>query len=56
MSNILIINAGKTFAHSKGALNISLTEVGDTFLRDAGHSVRVTNIEQGYDIEAEIQS
>jgi putative NADPH-quinone reductase len=42
MSNILIINAGKTFAHSKGALNISLTEVADSFLRDAGHRVRVT--------------
>lgn len=56
MSKILIINAGKTFAHSKGALNISLTEVADSFLRDAGHDVRVTNIEQGYDVADEVQS
>lgn len=56
MSNILIINAGKSFGHSKGVLNSSLTEVADTFLRDAGHSVRVTHIEAGYDIEAEVES
>lgn len=56
MSNILIINAGKAFGHSKGVLNGSLVEVADSFLRDAGHSVRVTQIEAGYDIEAEVES
>lgn len=56
MSNILIINAGKTFAHSKGALNISLTELADTFLREAGHNVRVTTLEDGYDVQTEIES
>lgn len=56
MSNILIINAGKTFAHSKGALNNSLTDVASSFLRDAGHDVRVTVLEEGYDVQTEIDS
>lgn len=56
MSNILIINAGKTFAHSKGALNNSLTEVATSFLRDKGHDVRVTVLEDGYDVQTEIES
>jgi NADPH dehydrogenase (quinone) len=56
MSNILIINAGKTFAHSKGALNISLTQLGESVLREAGHNVRVTTLEDGYDIQTEIES
>ena len=41
MSNILIINGAKEFAHSKGQLNDTLTEVADGFLRDAGHDVKV---------------
>lgn len=56
MSNILIINGGKTFAHSKGALNTSLTDVAYSFLRDNGHDVRVTHIEQGYDTKTEVES
>src|SRR5476649_1377744 len=56
MSNILIINAGKPFAHSKGALNNSLTEVASSFLRDAGHDVRVTVLEEGSDVQTEIES
>ncbi|MFZ4833075.1 NAD(P)H-dependent oxidoreductase [Rouxiella sp. Mn2063] len=56
MSNILIVNAGKVFAHSKGELNTSLALLADEHLRAAGHQVRVTHVDQGYDIETEIQS
>ena len=36
MSNILIINGAKKFAHSNGQLNDTLTEVADgTLLADA---------------------
>jgi len=56
MSNILIVNAGKVFAHSKGELNTSLASLADEHLRAAGHNVRVTHVDQGYDIETEIQS
>lgn len=34
MSNILIINGAKKFAHSNGQLNDTLTEVADGTLRD----------------------
>lgn len=35
MSNILIINGAKKFAHSNGQLNDTLTEVADGLLRKA---------------------
>jgi len=54
MQKIFIINAGKKFAHSLGALNNTLTDVATDFLTDAGHQVRVTAVDQGYDIEQEI--
>ncbi|ASY75679.1 NAD(P)H-dependent oxidoreductase [Pectobacterium polaris] len=56
MQNILLINAGKSFAHSKGELNQTLTDVAANFLRDKGHDVRVTIVDNGYDIEQEIQN
>ncbi|WP_350315769.1 NAD(P)H-dependent oxidoreductase [Pectobacterium aroidearum] len=56
MQNILLIDAGKSFAHSKGELNHTLTEVAASFLRDKGHDVRVTIVDSGYDIEQEIQN
>ncbi|GKW25539.1 NAD(P)H-dependent oxidoreductase [Pectobacterium polonicum] len=56
MQNILLINAGKSFAHSKGELNHTLTDVAASFLRDKGHDVRVTVVDNGYDIEQEIQN
>ncbi|GKW08248.1 NAD(P)H-dependent oxidoreductase [Pectobacterium carotovorum] len=56
MQNILLINAGKSFAHSKGELNHTLTDAAASFLRDKGHDVRVTVVDNGYDIEQEIQN
>ncbi|MBS0969086.1 flavodoxin family protein [Chimaeribacter arupi] len=56
MSTILILNAAKEFAHSKGALNNTMTDVAASFLRDSGHEVRVVNIDQGYDVQAEVEN
>lgn len=56
MSNVLIINAMKEFAHSKGALNLTLTNVAADFLRESGHQVKITTVDQGYDIESEIEN
>ncbi|KML70683.1 NAD(P)H-dependent oxidoreductase [Pectobacterium peruviense] len=56
MQNILLIDAGKSFAHSKGELNHTLTDVAASFLRDKGHDVRVIAVDNGYDIEKEIQN
>ncbi|MBA0175492.1 NAD(P)H-dependent oxidoreductase [Pectobacterium carotovorum] len=56
MQNILLINAGKSFAHSKGELNHTLADAAASFLRDKGHDVRMTVVDNGYDIEQEIQN
>lgn len=56
MSNVLIINAMKEFAHSKGALNLTLTNVAAEFLQENGHQVKITTVDQGYDIESEIEN
>ena len=47
MSNVLIINAMKEFAHSKGALNRTLTDVAAGFLQENGHEVRITTVDEG---------
>lgn len=56
MSNILIINGAKKFAHSNGQLNDTLTEVADGTLRDLGHDVRIVRAESDYDVKAEVQN
>ncbi|AJI96113.1 flavodoxin-like fold family protein [Yersinia ruckeri] len=56
MSNILIINAMKEFAHSKGELNHTLTTEAVECLQELGHQVKITVVDQGYDIETEIEN
>ncbi|MGR5173540.1 NAD(P)H-dependent oxidoreductase [Vibrio owensii] len=55
MSNVLIVNGGKKFAHSAGALNNSLVELAESYLTELNHSVKVTEVDNGYDIETEIE-
>lgn len=55
MSKIFIIDAGKAFAHSKGELNHTLTDVAANWLREAGHQVEVTAVDKGYVVADEIQ-
>lgn len=55
MKKILILDGGKVFAHSKGALNKTMTSVAEQRLLELGHDVKVTTIDAGYDIEAEIE-
>ena len=55
MNNILIINAMKKFAHSNGELNLTLHHAAADFLRQVGHQVKETIVDQGYDIEEEIE-
>jgi modulator of drug activity B len=54
MQRILIVNAGKSFGHSKGQLNRTLSDVAEETLRSQGHTVQVSHIDQGYDVEAEV--
>jgi len=55
MRKILIVNGGKQYAHSKGSLNKSLTDLATRYLTEQGHDVKVTEIDKGYDIEVEIE-
>ena len=55
MSNILIINGAKTFAHSNGELNDTLAELAKTVLGELGHSVQITRADSLYDADEEVQ-
>ena len=56
MQKVYIINEGKSFAHSRGKLNATLTEVARELLVTKGHEVKVINIDNGYEVKAEIQN
>ncbi|MCK9782882.1 MULTISPECIES: NAD(P)H-dependent oxidoreductase [Enterobacterales] len=53
--NILLINGGQNFGHSAGRLNRTLHDIASEHLVTLGHSVKETQIEEGYDIEEEIE-
>lgn len=55
MSNILIINGAKVFAHSYGDLNNTLTDLALQTLNTMGHQVKVTCVDDGYNIQDEIE-
>ncbi|AVZ84788.1 NAD(P)H-dependent oxidoreductase [Acinetobacter sp. WCHA45] len=55
MSNILIINGAKQFAHSNGELNDTLTDFSESHLKTLGHTIQVTRTDSDYDIQAEIE-
>jgi len=55
MKNILLINGKKEFGHSKGALNQYMNDLAEAELKNIGHSVQVTVVDDGYDIEKEIE-
>lgn len=55
MSNILIINGGKTFAHSKGELNDTLTQVAEQHLLELGHQVQITRADSEYSPAEEVE-
>ena len=53
--NILLLNGGKHFGHSAGRLNQTLHQTAKEVLSANGHQVKETVIDEGYDIEAEIE-
>lgn len=55
MSNILIINGGKKFAHSNGQLNNTLTEAAEVALSELGHHIQVTRADSEYDASEEVE-
>lgn len=55
MSNILIINGAKQFAHSNGQLNDTLTDFSVAHLQHLGHVVQVSRADQAYDAAQEVE-
>lgn len=55
MSKILLINSMKKFAHSNGELNQTLHNVAVDCLTQAGHQVKETTVDHGYDIKEEVE-
>jgi modulator of drug activity B len=52
---ILLINGGKSFAHSAGRYNDTLHNLAVGHLSELGHTIQETVIESGYDVKAEVQ-
>lgn len=55
MSNILIINGHKQYPFAEGRLNRTLTELAQKTLTELRHTVRVTSVEDGWDVETELE-
>lgn len=55
MMNILLLDGGKTFGHSKGQLNHTLHATARETLTQLGHHIQETVIDDGYDVHAEIE-
>ncbi|AJI73641.1 modulator of drug activity B [Francisella tularensis subsp. novicida GA99-3548] len=55
MKKILLINGKKEFGHSKGALNQYLNDIAYDHLKSLGHDVKLTIVDDGYNIDDEIQ-
>lgn len=53
--NILLLDGGKTFGHSDGRLNHTLHEIAKEELEKLGHSVKETVIDEGYEVEQEVE-
>lgn len=54
MTKILIINSMKSFAHSGGRLNMTLTQVAADYLKEKGHDVQITVVDEGYNVGVEV--
>ena len=56
MRNILIINAHQKYPFAEGRLNGTLVRTADEVLTEAGHSTRVVTVEEGWDVERELEN
>lgn len=56
MKNILIINAHQKYPFAEGRLNESLVSRATEQLQAKGHEVRLVEIENGWDVDAELES
>ena len=56
MSNILIINAHHHYSFAPGRLNGSLVALADELLRARGHTTRIVTVDDGWDVEEELEN
>jgi modulator of drug activity B len=56
MQNIFIINGGQHFAHSGGKFNNTLTTWTSEFLEEAECNYRITNVNDDFDAEQEVEN
>ena len=56
MSKILIINAHHAYPFAEGRLNGSLVQMADEILKSKGHETRVVKVDDGYDVEQELEN
>jgi len=55
MSNILIINAHHYYPFAEGRLNGTLVQMADELLTAKGHSTRITKVDDGWEVEQELE-
>jgi modulator of drug activity B len=55
MKKILLLNGAKKFAHSDGRYNQTLHDTALAFFDRNGFDVKVTHIDEGYDVAEEVQ-
>ena len=56
MSNVLIINAHKSYPFSEGRLNATLVNIASEILTSKGHEVRVIDIDEDIDVPTELEN
>lgn len=52
---VLLIDGAKAFAGTRGKLNDTMCEIAKTTLKEFGHEMQETRIDDGYDVDAEVQ-
>lgn len=55
MKKVLLLDGGKQFAHSEGRYNSTLHETALQVLDHAGFELKTTRIDEGYDIQEEVE-
>ncbi|EPA1555440.1 NAD(P)H-dependent oxidoreductase [Campylobacter lari] len=55
MKNILLLNGAKELKFSKGRLNHTLQEIAKNTLTSLNYNIKETIIDNGYDVEEEVQ-
>ena len=55
MKKVLLLNGAKQFAHSDGRYNATLHDTALAVLDRGGVEVKVTHIDEGYDIREEVE-